>query len=285
MRSQKTKSIRDVIIVLGKRLKHDELTAEGKSRVDALTVFLKQFDLNHTALVFCGGITRGQRISEAEAMFTHYSKTKRENITEPALTLLETESTNTIENVQNAAIKLIESGMCAKGEAINVVFVSNDYHLQRIFQVQKLLAKQGLLKVLIERCYKAGLPVDISLDESDHCCVPYPHQGVQGQLFLALDELTVYRVYLEGVVREVFDTPLAQLREQPYRIAKKACRFLNSNLSDDSSLQKVQTLEEIIEKTRAEVSRAELKNKLALFHKELTALNRLFDPESGQTVG
>ncbi|MDN3685627.1 ElyC/SanA/YdcF family protein [Vibrio sinaloensis] len=61
----------------------------------------------------------------------------------PAMILLEDASTNTMENFTNVANILLEKGI--RGP-VNISFVSNDYHLERLFQIQSLLDEQGLLK-------------------------------------------------------------------------------------------------------------------------------------------
>tara|TARA_Y100001956_G_C4121008_1_gene187404 strand:- start:1324 stop:2148 length:825 start_codon:yes stop_codon:yes gene_type:complete len=271
-----------VIIVLGKRLVCDQLTEEGISRVDALPELLERFDADKTALVFCGGVTEGQTVSEAEAMFERYEQLNVVDGARPRALIIENESTNTIENVQNAAIKLIESGVCTANSEVKVCLVSNDYHLKRLFQIQRLMNEQGLIKVLVDRCQAAGLLLRVELDESEHCSVTYPHQGRKAAQFLALDELTVYRVYLEGAVSGKLTQPLGSVRQEPYKIAKRALEFLLTTTEDMASRAQITLLDDIVTSTDEQVSKEELNAKLSTFHKELTALNRLLDPESGQ---
>tara|TARA_Y100001960_G_scaffold328731_1_gene418255 strand:+ start:1793 stop:2650 length:858 start_codon:yes stop_codon:yes gene_type:complete len=282
VRTQQIECISNVIIVLGKRLVCDQLTEEGISRVDALPELLERFDADKTALVFCGGVTEGQTVSEAEAMFERYEQLNVVDGARPRALIIENESTNTIENVQNAAIKLIESGVCTANSEVKVCLVSNDYHLKRLFQIQRLMNEQGLIKVLVDRCQAAGLLLRVELDESEHCSVTYPHQGRKAAQFLALDELTVYRVYLEGAVSGKLTQPLGSVRQEPYKIAKRALEFLLTTTEDMASRAQITLLDDIVTSTDEQVSKEELNAKLSTFHKELTALNRLLDPESGQ---
>lgn len=50
-----------VVIILGKRLVHDQLSAEGRSRVEALVSVLNQWDFESTALVFVEGSLKVKR--------------------------------------------------------------------------------------------------------------------------------------------------------------------------------------------------------------------------------
>ncbi|WP_254918555.1 hypothetical protein [Vibrio sp. V12_P9A6T4] len=52
-------------IVLGKRLVDQQLTLEGRSRVDGLVKALQRHDIDHSVIALCGGLTLGQQISEA----------------------------------------------------------------------------------------------------------------------------------------------------------------------------------------------------------------------------
>ncbi|WP_159737132.1 YdcF family protein [Vibrio atypicus] len=281
MRTGQTESIRDVIIVLGKRLVCDELTLEGRSRVEALPEFLSRCNLKQTALVFCGGITQGQTCSEAGAMFRYYQQIKSRGCKEPQIIILEEESTNTIENIENGAIKLISSEISLSDQLVTVSFVSNDYHLERIFQIQSLMDEQGLLRVLKQRCEKAGRPIRIPTERNAHCYVTYPHRTKQGLAFLALDELTVYRVYLEGVVKHAFSQPNKLVRCQPAIIARAAIERLWGLGLEQSTKEKIDLLASIIEQTDENASIELIRRKLNQFNVELTALNRRLDPESG----
>lgn len=193
----------NVVIVLGKRLVNNQLSAEGISRVEALAAKTREMPMENTALVFCGGKTQGQSISEADAMYAYF-QTLNTSLAKPFPTsqiLLENRSLNTFENMRNAAKVLCESGLfpLPSQAAVEVILLSNAYHLERILEIQTLMDEQGLLRVLKSQCASVGLDLHISLDIQKHISVPYPHQGPQAEAFLLLDELTTYRVYLEGV--------------------------------------------------------------------------------------
>ncbi len=280
MITRQSKSIHSVIIVLGKRLVCNQLTLEGLSRVDYLADYLQRFDLAQTALIFCGGVTSGQTDAEAKAMYTRFEQLKID--AKPALVMLEPDSTNTVENVENAALKMINSNRFNLNECLDVFFVSNDYHLERIFQIQTLMDEQGLLKVLRDRCLKAGLSLKISPDLFAHGLVPYPHKNDAGIRFLAIDELTVYRVYLEGVVQGAFNRSLAEVRAEPYCIAKLALEKLAQSLECKHDLALVNELSNIVESTTEQCPVETVRTQLARFHQILTGLNRKYDPESPQ---
>ncbi|NMU52417.1 ElyC/SanA/YdcF family protein, partial [Vibrio parahaemolyticus] len=86
-------------------------------------------------IAFCGGVTQGQTRSEASAMLEYFALLcQQQGLTvAPQRTLLEEQSTSTVENILQVSRVLIESGVCQRGSQLNVTFVSNDYHLQRIF--------------------------------------------------------------------------------------------------------------------------------------------------------
>ncbi|EGU31538.1 hypothetical protein VII00023_09369 [Vibrio ichthyoenteri ATCC 700023] len=275
-------NVKHVILVLGKRLLDNQLTAEGCSRVDALPAYLAPMDLSHTALIFCGGQLAGQTKSEAQAMAERFTErfSALANDFPSGYWLLEDQSTNTVENIQNAASKLIQSGLCSKQKKVQISLVSNGYHIERIIEIQKLMPQQGLLTTLKLRCQEAGLSVSISLDIEDHCSVEYPHQGASALAFLLLDELTTYRVYLEGVLAQVFSLPLSQVRGQPYQVATRAIRHL---LTLDSTLDyrdELARLSAIIAASEPNCSQVLLERLYVEFNTILTQLNRRFDPES-----
>lgn len=272
-------NISNVVLILGKRLRSNQLTPEGVSRVQGLLKLLEQVNVQETAFVFCGGVTDGQTTSEAEAMYQQFLRFLPASETLPPNILIESQSTNTIENIQNAADKLVESQLCRVGQRINVTFVSNDYHLKRIFEIQSLMDEQGLLRVLHQRCEQSGLLLSISLDLSQHCAVDYPHCGKAGRAFLLVDELTTYRVYLEGVKNGVFQRDLAEVRALPLRFALDALEGLKAMQLDVKSVQAIGKIERAVAKTTPGVCDQVFVEQLGILDANLTWLNRQLDPE------
>ncbi|OEF94271.1 YdcF family protein [Vibrio splendidus] len=286
-------SINNLLIVLGKRLNENELTEEGISRVDALVKYLAE-SLNaeprsSTAVAFCGGVTKGQSVSEADAMHRYFREL--ESLREVPFTLgailLEQHSTNTVENIQNLAAEMIESGLFTRGQGVKITFVSNDYHLQRIFEIQTLMDEQGLLKVLVDRCSALGVDLQIDRQLEAHVAVPYPHQGPQGQLFLLMDVLTTYRVYLEGVCAGTFKRDLELVRQEPERLSLEALIAVKELVGRSSDFDIVESLlpalERCIQQTSVGSDVKKVREYLALLDTNLTLLNRYLDPESGHT--
>lgn len=268
-----------VILVLGKRLVNNQLTQEGLSRVEALPNILETSDKTALALVFCGGITINQSVSEASAMYKRFLEIMPEHGLSEKQILLEELSINTVENISNAADKLIQSSICTAGQAVECVFVSNDYHLERIFEIQALMDEQGLLRVLKDKCMASGLSISISNQLGDHCVVPYPHQGASAEAFLAVDELTTYRVYLEGIKSGVFQRPHTDVRREPLALARMAIKKLSKlNLASDVR-QLLDEIENIVESTTPDLAIDELLARLKKLDGVLTYLNRYFDPE------
>lgn len=277
MRSRQLENISDVILVLGKRLQRDQLTVEGRSRVEALPKYLERFELSQTAIVFCGGVTEGQTKSEAREMLKYFQTLQGDSDSRSVMTILEEQSQTTVENVKNAANKIVEIAAHQRLKVFNIHLVSNDYHLERILQIQSIMEEQGLLSAFIQQCKSAGITLNISKNLSDHGAIPYPHSTPVGEQFLALDELTVYRVYLEGLKRHAFEDVDGVRRQQPYQIAQLAISKLKALITEPMYLERIELLEKITEKTS--VSLDDLDGDVELFNKELTELNRLLDPE------
>ncbi|EIK4808930.1 YdcF family protein [Vibrio parahaemolyticus] len=276
----------NVVIVLGKRLVNNQLSAEGISRVEALAAKIREMPMENTALVFCGGKTQGQSISEADAMYAYF-QTLNTSLAKPFPTsqiLLENSSLNTFENMRNAAKVLCESGLfpLPSQAAVEVILLSNAYHLERILEIQTLMDEQGLLRVLKSQCASVGLDLHISLDIQKHISVPYPHQGPLAEAFLLLDELTTYRVYLEGVKSGAFQRDLTSVRAQPLLRAKQAMNQLRALPLEMDVLQQIAEMKKAIEMTAFDESVATAERALEVFHPILTALNRRLDPESIQ---
>ncbi|MFW0948535.1 YdcF family protein [Vibrio parahaemolyticus] len=276
----------NVVIVLGKRLVNNQLSVEGISRVEALAAKIREMPMESTALVFCGGKTQGQSISEADAMYAYF-QTLNTSLAKPFPTsqiLLENRSLNTFENMRNAAKVLCESGLfpLPSQAAVEVILLSNAYHLERILEIQTLMDEQGLLRVLKSQCASVGLDLHISLDIQKHISVPYPHQGPLAEAFLLLDELTTYRVYLEGVKSGAFQRDLTSVRAQPLLRAKQAINQLRALPLEMDVLQQISEMKKAIEMTAFDESVATAERALEVFHPILTALNRRLDPESIQ---
>ncbi len=277
-------SIKNLVVVLGKRLNKNELTAEGQGRVEAAIDYLVSRSNDEVAIAFCGGVTPGQTLSEAEVMYEYFVQleSQLESPLSIQARLLEKKSTNTIENIQNLALELIESGLFENGQQLNVIFVSNDYHLQRIFEIQSLMDAQGLLKVLEERCGQLGVSLNIERDIEQHVVVPYPHRTVQGQLFLLTDSLTTYRVYLEGTVAGRFVGQEQQTRKIPAQLGLDAIDKA-TQLSESGQFSLLNPMLPLllncIEETPVGTDKEKVREYLALLDTNLTLLNRYLDPE------
>ncbi len=257
-----------VVIILGKRLVHDQLSAEGRSRVEALLNVLNEFCFETTALVFCGGVTQGQNVSEADAMYRYFCQlAKAREIDFPELqVIIENRSLNTVQNMQNAAAELLISGLCEAGQTIEVTLLSNDYHLERIIEIQTLMDEQGLLRVLKSRCADMGVKLNIPLDLSHHVSVPYPNTGVLADAFLLFDELTTYRVYLEGVKRGAFERDLAEVRAKPLAIGLGAIEKLHALDLEPEVRGQIADMKKAIEMTAFDDSVVAAEQALAVFH-------------------
>lgn len=275
----------NVVIILGKRLINNRLSAEGVSRVTALLNALDSFPAKNTALIFCGGKTEGQHISEADAMYRYFQtlNLSRAIPFPKSHILLEDRSLNTFQNMNNAAEMLCNCGLfnttSLEQSPINVTLLSNDYHLERIIEIQKLMDEQGLLRVLKSCGASGGLELSISLDIEQHICVPYPHRGTFANAFLLLDELTTYRVYLEGVISDVFTRDLSIVRSKPLLIAQTAIEKLLLLPLGNEILMQIEEMKKAIEMTAFDCDLDLAKQALDIYHPILTLLNRTLDPE------
>lgn len=288
--------IEHLVIVLGKRLQNNELTLEGCSRVDALIDHIFANDMTKTVIGFCGGVTARQTRSEAQVMHEYYLKqASKKNVDVDYIpVLLEQLSTSTIENIRHLSKALIQSELILKNSAVQVTFVSNDYHLERIFEIQHYLDEQGLLKTLKATCLDAGLILNIPYQLEKHVCVPYPDKTIQAELFLAIEALTTYRVYLEGVVAHSFTRTLEDVRYHPLRIALLAFERVDSiihevdnlglpsELSDKCAVLRsiMPLLKQSVQSTGHDTSVYNHAHWLACLDVNLTMLNRLLDPET-----
>ncbi|GEM75236.1 YdcF family protein [Vibrio sagamiensis] len=271
-----------VLLVLGKRLVRGNLTAEGRSRVEALIEMMPKLCAETTTVIFCGGKTVGQAVSEADAMFWYYqqlisqSQSRFSNLP----ILLENQSVNTVQNIQNAAALLIQSSFATSGDIIDVSLLSNDYHLARLIEIQTLLDEQGLLRLFQLHCAQADITANIPLDVEQHISVPYPHKGALAEAFLACDALTTYRVYLHGVKNRAFHRSLIEVQRQPLNIARKAIKQLLLMSLDDHSHAHIIQLSKAIEQTAFTYSFEEINVALGVIEPILTILKRRLDPES-----
>lgn len=280
----------EIIVVLGKRLNNGRLTAEGISRVESLARFVTDTDCSRKVIAFCGGLTNGQTVSEAKAMYDVFtSQMMSHQIESIGTIILEERSTNTIENVSFLAKEMIDSGLALIGDSINVRFLSNDYHLDRMFTIQKLMPNQGLLKHLQLQCAEQGLHLNIDYQLTAHLPVTYPHQSIRGQLFLLLDELTTYRVFLEGVCSQVFQGPISDIRKRPLERAQKTLTRMETLVRSQAQpdvflIDQLPILQGVIRRTSQTEQLSLLTLELSLLDTILNYLNRYLDPERDDTV-
>ncbi|MBA5760771.1 YdcF family protein [Vibrio sp. 404] len=275
-------NVTEVVVVLGKRLVDNQLTAEGRSRIETLARLLPELNCDALAVIFCGGRTPDQEVSEAQAMLsyltTHFPKSAQ--CIKPGRILLEDRSTTTIENIANASAELIESRLCVVGSPVTVRLLSNDYHIERIIEIERLMPEQGLLNYLKLEAHKVGLELVVSLDEAQHIVATYPNQTSLGKAFLLVDQLTTYRVYLEGRVAGVFQRSLMEVREQPYQVAVIALEQLLNLPVMRQHTATLLRLREIIEQSTLSLDSLQLEQLLVEYNQRLLALNRSTDPEN-----
>ncbi|WP_070966120.1 YdcF family protein [Vibrio sonorensis] len=271
-----------IVMVLGKRLVDEKLTLEGQSRAELLIRASQEFNPNNTLVLISGGKAPTDEMSEAKAI---YQQANAEKSLEKFTVLLEEDSQTSIENMKFSAELLINSGLLVTEGVIELILLSNDYHLERIFQIQQLLNEQGLLKHLRERMKAAGLQLSLSNQLEHHLTANYPYASDRSKAFLLLDTLTIYRVFIEGTVRGAFKMPNKALGEIPYSMALESMGELTTTVRQTPCLQTyasdIARLEKDIRSLgmlEQGVSPATL-TLLDQFSKRLTRLNRLLDPD------
>ena len=122
------------------------------------------------------------------------------------------------------------------------------------------------------------------MELTNHCSARYPHDTEQGKAFLLIDELTTFRVLLEGVVRGAFTQCLSGVAREPIAMAKHALQALTKlPVMKPYHVELSQLSDSVIEVELAlnlgEFSIAEITLVLKEFDAILTQLNRVIDPE------
>lgn len=290
-----------LLVVLGKRLSNDTLTLEGRSRVEALVSHLVETQDTQLIVAFSGGVTFGNTQSEARAMYDYFLELSNQLETQLVYRaiILEEESQSTVQNIQNVAEKVVKSELFTKGMQLELQFLSNDYHLLRMMQIQQWMDEQGLLRLLKSRIEQVGISVVVSHDILDHLTVAYPHDSLNGEIFLKIDDLTPYRVFLEGVVANAFQRDLLDVVQPSQQLALEALAFLNVLESKSAEFpllaQLLPVLESLISSSYQEILEADFQDRkpnsqlicsfLAALDTNLTLLNRYTDPEIEHSPG
>nr|WP_228481416.1 YdcF family protein [Vibrio fluminensis] len=282
MSNSTKENVSEVFLVLGKRLVDGQLTLEGRSRVVELAEMLAETNVSRLAIVFCGGKQGAMAMSEGDAMrnffYQHFPELAQKISHERVL--VEDQSTTTVENLLNALNKLMDSQFCLAGDYLQLRLVSNDYHIERVVEIEKILPEQGLIGQCLRAGKRAGLALTIPLDINQHLIAPYPYNTEESDAFLLLDQLTSYRVYLEGVVNSAYQRAIFIVREDPEYIANRALRKLGqlTVMSPHDAL--IMRLAELIELTPSTAEIGVVKRLSKEFGQILVDLKQQLDPES-----
>ncbi len=282
-------AINSLIMVLGKRLIDNQLTPEGRLRVDKLIETLYHGVGTAPLVMFCGGLTDGQHRSEAQAMADYFAECVAHNaLPADALPswLLEDNSTTSVENFYFAA-KLLKQDPPVNSDSrapLHVQLLSSDYHLKRIFAVQDAIPSQGMLTYFKDTLASQGLEIKLSNNIGDHLSVASPYQGAQATLFLLTEQLTLYRVYLEGVLHgtvERLDQPLASRLLDDAKQTLAAMQVLTAQHGALRFAKRhVAKLDKALNAFSTPLSKTQLGAQLTAFHQPLKALNLASDPDA-----
>ncbi len=232
--------INNIIMVLGKRLINNRLTQQGKARVEWLLQHLNQFNPEHTLIMFCGGLTHDQHISEAQAMADFFNEqlVVRDMHWPLNRWCLEDNSTSSVENFYFAA-KVLTQHPDVKPDALplHITLLSNDYHLERILSIQRYLPEQGLVRFLQMELAAHSIQAQVSLRRQDHLSVDYGYHSNQATLFLCVEQLTPFRVYLEGVLHGNIDNQNAHLGQFMLEEAKQTVQAMLMLIAENPELK------------------------------------------------
>ncbi|WP_367989696.1 YdcF family protein [Vibrio sp. NTOU-M3] len=271
-----------VILVLGKRLVNSKLTKEGKARVESVFEHIHGHLTNQPLIIFCGGQWNGQVVSEALAMKDYFDTLCRLNkLSFPSNKLwVEERSTNTIQNFRNAANLLITQIDVSPSRTIEVKLASSEYHVERILEIQSLMKQQGLLSVFAEMCSKKSISVNVSPDVRNHILANYPYSIEESGLFLHIEKLTTYRVFLEGLVHSSHGHKGPDIENNVRQAVDSSIGLLREKKYESEYGSEFQALLTVFDNTGSKTPLSEVKGGLKLFHHTLTTLNRRLDPES-----
>lgn len=271
-----------VVLVLGKRLVNNKLTREGKARVESVFEHIHGHLANQPLIIFCGGQWNGQVVSEALAMKDYFDTLCRLNkLSFPSNKLwVEERSTNTIQNFRNAANLLITQIDVSPSRMIEVKLASSDYHVERILEIQSLMKQQGLLSVFAEMCSKKSISVNVSPDVRNHILANYPYSIEESGLFLHIEKLTTYRVFLEGLIHSTHGYNGPDIENNVRQAVNSSIALLREKKYESEYGSEFQALLTVFDNTGSKTPLSEVKGGLKLFHHTLTTLNRRLDPES-----
>lgn len=288
-------NISSLLLVCGKRLINDQITEEGRSRIEALVNHLKAANnVDNIAIGFAGGVQPGQNKAEAQEYSLEFKRQCAKNNLSwnENQMLFDLHSSNTIQNIKNMIKAIRDSELLTISGNLEIKLVSTEYHIFRITQIQKCMEAQGLIKLMRNEGEELNLKLIVHDSKDEHICAAYPFENQSlGKIYQHIDKLTIYRVYLEGIkenkfseeeINNLFRTLSEEAKECIEKIREVAQKNLIINRSKESILSAVETLEHLIMSTNPNKTtfRNQLQNDLALYHAILTALNKYVDPDS-----
>ena len=131
----------DYLIVLGAKVNQNNLSLSLKNRLDRALEYIVVYP--DTPVILCGGQGSDEPMTEALAMERYILNTTKNK--ENVLLIREDASSNTIENLKNAAqiISHRENGIDANAikTSVNTLIVTSDFH---VFRTKMLATRVGL---------------------------------------------------------------------------------------------------------------------------------------------
>ncbi|CAM9774898.1 unnamed protein product [Chrysoparadoxa australica] len=226
-----------IAVLLGKHLVRDQVTLEYASRIRRLVQCIKNNVLKPNLVCFTGGRVGSNTIGDAAAGFVFFrqlSEHQEVDISEMSF-FVEQESTCTKEAMKNVALEVLR----LKGEEetktesdfsrrkLAITLISNEYHLSRISDVQRLSPRRSMLAPVVNigaswALEYATYPYTFSNEEETY---------FRAKLYILMEELVPLLVNLQGLAekKEFFQMDNYETLMQVRKRLNESIDMLHSN--------------------------------------------------------
>jgi uncharacterized SAM-binding protein YcdF (DUF218 family) len=307
-----------LIAVFGKRLIEDVITKEGLSRIIALVDYLNNAHAakDDIIITFTGGRIDRHDISESETFRSTYYRYLYERqanfsqiISHPVR--LDRKSTNTVENVQNIIEMMKNEGALEPGINLIVKLCSSGYHLDRLMAIHDLLPPKSILSIFETDELLEKTKTSVKLAGRNEHLRAFEDILVRsrGELYTAIDKLTLFRVLMEWAIDNVRRIESKTLTESKLALHLEKCikelneqqgfdacekvfdetnlcfkrinHLLSANVLTDIPVEMIAGVIKVMSDTvdRCRKNHTNLIHEYNLFNRLLTDINRVVDPD------